>query len=585
MGEFTVGTKPPGAKEFTTRAVVVGMLVAVVMGASYPYVVLKLGFGPNVSVVAAFLGFLGLAFAALFTGRANRWENNIVMTAGTSAAQTAFMCVLLAAFDLLSPATRAKFGIEITLWKSFAWLTAAGFLGVLMAVPMRQHFVVDEKLTYADGVAAAETVVLLDSKGKGARGALWALIVGTIASAFVMFFQQRYFKSFVIPDPILTSATWLFGTYAATMGMGLSTSLLSVGSGMLIGIRVTVSMLVGTFISWTIAPHYLIDVYHIIDRPTRNEILRWVMWPATGMLVAAGLTALALRWRILYRTFKNLTGDSIRTDEFPLRWVAIGAALASVALVIVQKWALDLPIWMTLVAILLSVPLMLVGLRVLGETNWGPISALSNMMQGLFAFIAPGHVGANMIASGTCGTIAADSQAIMQDFKAGHIVGSSPKHMTYAQLIAVPIGAFAVSYMYPVLRAAYGIGGEHGLTSPISAKWAGFAEFLAAGFKALPPGATAALIIATILGVVLTVLEQRWKWVLSPTSMGIAMLVPGATIVAMFIGGLVDLIWRRGNPEQADVYSIPLASGLIAGEAILAVVLAICSAFGVVPGQ
>jgi uncharacterized oligopeptide transporter (OPT) family protein len=173
----------------------------------------------------------------------------------------------------------------------------------------------------------------------------------------------------------------------------------------------------------------------------------------------------------------------------------------------------------------------------------------------------------------------------MQDFKAGHIIGSSPRHMTYAQLIAVPIGALAVSYMYPVLRGAYGIGGEHGLTSPISAKWAGFAEFLAAGFKALPPGATAALIVASILGVVLTISEQYTKKVPSPTSMGIGMLVPGAAIATMFLGGLFDLVWRRGNPKQANAYSIPLASGLIAGEAILAVILAIMSALGATPGK
>ncbi|MBK7859174.1 MAG: hypothetical protein IPJ65_11250 [Archangiaceae bacterium] len=68
------------------------------MGASYPYIVLKLGFGPNVSVVAAFFGFL---FLGLASKSYNRWENNIVQTAGTSASQTAFMCILLAAFDML----------------------------------------------------------------------------------------------------------------------------------------------------------------------------------------------------------------------------------------------------------------------------------------------------------------------------------------------------------------------------------------------------------------------------------------------------------------------------------------------------
>src|SRR5437773_3566983 len=102
--------KPAGLREFSPRAIVCGLFVAVLMGASYPYVVLKLGFGPNVSVVAAILGYvvLGLLFTPLVRllgiryAAYNRWENNIVQTAGTAAAQTAFMCILLAAFDMLT---------------------------------------------------------------------------------------------------------------------------------------------------------------------------------------------------------------------------------------------------------------------------------------------------------------------------------------------------------------------------------------------------------------------------------------------------------------------------------------------------
>src|SRR6266849_2784619 len=102
--------KPPGLREFSPRAILCGLFVAVLMGASYPYVVLKLGFGPNVSVVAAILGYvvLGLVLTPLASllrlpyRPYNRWENNIVQTAGTAASQTAFMCVLLAAFDMLA---------------------------------------------------------------------------------------------------------------------------------------------------------------------------------------------------------------------------------------------------------------------------------------------------------------------------------------------------------------------------------------------------------------------------------------------------------------------------------------------------
>ena len=94
-----------------------------------------------------------------------------------------------------------------------------------------------------------------------------------------------------------------------------------------------------------------------------------------------GLTALALRWRLLVDTFRSLRSAKIDGAEFPMSIIVPGVVISAIALCVVQRELLGMPIWMTLAAILLSVPLMLVGLRVLGETNWGPISALSNMMQ------------------------------------------------------------------------------------------------------------------------------------------------------------------------------------------------------------
>src|SRR5215510_2306835 len=170
-------------REFTLRAVIAGLLVAAIIGSSYPYVVMKLGFGPNISVVAAFFGYLMLGIASRSF---NRFENNIVQTAGTSAGQTAFLCVLMAAFDLLRQNPALHFTLELTPWQSFAWLTTAGCLGVFLAVPMRQHFVVDEKLAYPDGVAAAETLTILDSHGDAARATARTMLIGTFASATFM---------------------------------------------------------------------------------------------------------------------------------------------------------------------------------------------------------------------------------------------------------------------------------------------------------------------------------------------------------------------------------------------------------------
>jgi uncharacterized oligopeptide transporter (OPT) family protein len=597
----TASARPPRG-ELTVPALIASLLVAGIMGASYPYMVLKLGFGPNVSVVAAFFGFLILNVIARRSY--DRYQNNIVQTAGTSAAQTAFMCVLLGAFDMLRESKTIDFDLSLSPLESFLWLTTACTLGVLLAVPLRRHFIIDEKLTFADGVAAGETLMVLDPPRGGGHDEAWrrarqaarALGLGVLLSALLMLLRDEA-KMFQILDDAwfpehLVLGGAIGGFAVASMGVGAYYSLLSIGSGMLIGLRINVSMLIGGAFAWIVAPYYLIEHGVLPSAPSKTQVLYWVMWPATGMLVAGGLTALALRWRLLVSTFRSLRGAKVDSDEFPMAWVAGGVGVFAVLLCVVQYALLDMAIWYTLLAILLSVPLMLVGLRVLGETNWGPISALSNMMQGLFAVIAPGNIGANMVASGTTGTVATSSEAIMQDYKAGHIIGSTPRSLTIAQLMAVPVGAAAVAWTYPALVDTYGIVEktaadgtkiDPGLASPISVKWKGFAELLSTGTDALAASAVWALLVFTGLGILFTVLESNRRlkpYVPSPTGIGIGMLVPFFIIFTMFLGGILGRIWERRAPGHAAQYLVPVASGFIAGEALIAVLVPLLLALG-----
>jgi uncharacterized oligopeptide transporter (OPT) family protein len=575
-GPESAQAKPPHIRELTPRSIICGLAVAAILGASYPYVVLKLGFGPNVSVVAAFFGFLTLGF--VFKDY-NRWENNMVQTAGTAGAQTAFMCILLAAFDILRASKTVHFDLTLTPLQSFAWLTTAGLLGVLLAVPFRQHFIVDEKLPYPDGMAAGETLIVLDGQGAEGRRAALTLGSGALASGALMLMRDegQVLKWFRDEAALGTTAM-------RKVGLGLGWSLLPFGSGMLVGLRVTWSMLIGMTLSWVIAPHALPHFGFITPAVTRRDVLLWVMWPATGMLVAGGLTAVFLRWKLLVNTFRNLSPARTGASDFPLSWVAVGVLITGTALVVVQKVSLGLEVWVTVTAIVLSLPLMLVGLRVLGETNWGPISTLSNLMQGVFGFLAPGHLSANMAASGTTGTIATESEALIQDFKAGDMIGSTPRYLTIMQLLGTPVGAAAVSWMYPRLRDTYGVVGETAkLVSPTSVRWAGFAEILSGGISAMPRGSLSALCIASALGVALTLLEGRWRrWVPSPTGMGIGMIVPASAVTTMFLGGLTEWVWRRFHATSYQRYMVPLASGLIAGEAIMAVIITLLIVLGII---
>jgi uncharacterized oligopeptide transporter (OPT) family protein len=625
-------THPPELRgELDVTTIICGILVAAIMGASYPYMVLKLGFGPNVSVVAAFFGFLFLRLAAAAgLGTYDRWQNNLTEAAGTSAAQTAFMCVLLGAFDILRHNRPDIFSMELTPLKSFLWLSAACSLGVLLAVPLRRHFIVDEKLPFVDGLATSETLVVMDPPKdasaqvkKNALAAFKAVMLGVGLSGLLMLFRSdsRIMQEIAgwsglpegwEPGTVLLQSIEhvvkdgqaqdvVHGVILAHLGVGASYSLLSIGSGMIVGLRINVSMMAGGVLAWIVAPYFLIkhgvalhhvevgghSVLQFTDTPTRNEVLFWVMWPATGMLVVGGLTALALRWRIMVETFRSLRSAKIGGSELPLSFIVTGVVVCSVALCAIQSEMLGMPVWMTLAAIVMSVPLMLVGLRVLGETNWGPISALSNMMQGVFAALAPGNVAANMVASGTTGTVATSSEAIMQDYKCGEMIGTKPRNLTLMQLIAVPVGAAAVSWMYPALVSTYGIFDRVGkdgkpivaqLTSPISNKWSGFATILKDGINALPTSALYALVIFSVLGALFTYLETKPKlknWIPSPTGVGIGILVPFNVVFTMFIGGIVGWVWERKQKHSADIYMVPLASGLIAGEAIVAVVAAI----------
>jgi uncharacterized oligopeptide transporter (OPT) family protein len=566
--------RPPGSREFTLRAVIVALIVTVLIGASYPYIVLKLGFGPNIAVVSAFFGYLMLALVA--RGLALRWESNLAQAAGTIAGQTAFMCTILAAFDLLSADTSLGVSISLSRMQIFLWLCSAGTLGVLLGVPMRRHYIVDEKLPYADGIAAGETLLVLDARGRDAVVAVRSLLSGLVASAVLSFCTMRQFVNELIVVPInrFSSATYV----------GFAVSFLTVGTGMIIGLRICANMFVGTVLAWIIAPVLLADYGIIGEGAKRNDVLLWVMWPATGLMVAGGLAALVLKWSVLKRSFQGLSGTRADGDDFPIRWVVIGVALSSVAVVAVQYYALDLPVVHSLVALALSLPLMLVGLRVLGETNWGPISALSNFMQGLFGAIAPGNITANMVASGLTGTIVANSEGMVQSYKTGDMIGSKPRYLTYAQLMAVPLAAVVIAIVYPVFRLTERIGDPDGLVPPISNKWYGFAKILSQGGDALHPSALWGLAIGACLGVLFAVLEQRPKlraWVPSATGIGIGMVVPAYYIATMLVGALIEFGVRKRGGKGGGAWVIPLASGFIAGEALVGVILALLIASGV----
>ncbi len=402
--------KPPHVREFTPRSVAVGLLVALVIGASYPYVVLKFGFGPNISVVSAFFGFLALG---LFSKNYNRWENNIVQTAGTTAGQIAFLCWLLAAFDMLAAEPGSGFDVHLTRMQTFVWLTASGLLGVLLAVPLRKHFIVDENLPFPDGIAAGETLIVLDSRGRA--GAQVGLRDGRRARRVRAACSSRRrcsgsWTRFRSPSTRSPPRRARLRRLAAQHRLGhdhrpahqrqhADRRHRRVGAGAAVA---------------AVAGMLAADA-------RRVDILLWVMWPAVGH---AGRRRHLRAVPRVARPGHDVPVAPPPTATCRRLPAALGldrAPASSVLLVVgagvlLRHAGVALGRWRSL----LSVPLGARGLRVLGETNWGPISTMTNVMQAIFGgHRARATCARTWSSSGITGAVAAESEGLMQDFRAG----------------------------------------------------------------------------------------------------------------------------------------------------------------------
>jgi uncharacterized oligopeptide transporter (OPT) family protein len=303
-----------------------------------------------------------------------------------------------------------------------------------------------------------------------------------------------------------------------------------------------------------------------------STLLLWYMWPATALMITAAITAVLLKWRSVVEGFKHLQLQSRqgKSEDVSLTTVVVGVVLLTAGLAIVQQMNFGMTYLQTAVAVLCSLPLILVCTRVLGETNNAPISVMMNALQAVFAVFWPGAAGHNLTAAGVTGTCSAQGSGTIQDYKTGKLIGSTPRVLTWVQLAAVPIGAAAVAIMYPLLTSHYELGGST-LPAPTGVKIAGMAVLLSRGIDALPEGALLWTSIAAVAGVLLVLATHFFKvgWLPSAAGFGFGLILPGTLNVPMAIGGILGWFWAwRGRPSY-ERYAVTVASGLIAGEALI----------------
>ncbi len=326
------------------------------------------------------------------------------------------------------------------------------------------------------------------------------------------------------------------------------------------------------------------------------NMVHWLMWPGVAMMVTAGLLSFFFQWRTIVRAFSGLTtmfgkkkgeeagaADPLAAVEVPGSWFALGLVGVGALAVFLQVSLFHIHWWMGILAVLMSFFLAIVACRATGETDITPVGAMGKITQLMYGAIAPGNMVTNLMTANVTGGAATSSADLLQALKCGYKVGASPRKQFFVMILGAIVGAMICVPVYNILVPNPGVIGTDKLPAPAAQVWAGVALLLSHGISALPVSARWALLVGGLLGIVITVAEKRWpksrSFMPSPTGMGIALVIPAFNSVSMFLGALAAWIVEKRSPKTADQYTIPVASGIIAGESLMGIAVAILVAF------
>jgi uncharacterized oligopeptide transporter (OPT) family protein len=239
-----------------------------------------------------------------------------------------------------------------------------------------------------------------------------------------------------------------------------------------------------------------------------------------------------------------------------------------------------------MVAIPLSLVMGIVAARVTGETDVTPTKALGPVTQFVYGALLPGNLTANLMGANVTGGVGLHAADLLVDLKSGYLLGANPRQQFVGQLFGVIAGAAAVVPVFNLLVPSPDVLGTAQFPAPGVQVWASVSKVLVDGVSALHPAARRAALVGFAVGILL-VLAERWAprrvkaLVPSPSGLGLAFVVPGSNSISMFLGALVAELLRRRSPKSAERYVVPVASGFIAGESLVGVLVAILIALGV----
>jgi putative OPT family oligopeptide transporter len=592
--------------QLTFRAITLAILLAMILAAANTYLGLFAGMTIASAIPAAVVSMAVLR--AL--GGGGILENNIVQT-GASAGSSIASGVIFTIPAL----------VILGFWQNFkySWVLAiaglGGILGVLFSVPLRRALIVEQRLAFPEGQAAAEVLRTGENPSEGIR----ILGLSALGGAFAKLAAASGLR--LIPDAAASAG--FLGQYLAYFGTNLSPAL--IGVGYIVGLNVGIVVLAGAMLSWNIA----IPVYAAYVLPGKAELamtaaglpaeeLAGLLWSkqirylGVGAMLVGGMWALvSLRHSLasgvrsgLAAARASAAGVAVAHTEqdVPMKSVLIGIVLFTLPLAalyqaIVGNFAVSLPMTVVIVVtgfLFCSVSAYMAGL--VGSSN-NPVSGItiatilfSAVM--LLLMLGPdssiGPVAAVMIGAVVCcaACIAGDN---LQDLKCGYIVGATPWRQQVMLAIGAASSALVMAPVLNLLADAYGIGVATDIhPKPLPAPQA---TLMASVSKGLFGGQLPwdMIAIGAMIGVAIIVLDEtlkaRGSGFRTPVlAAAVGIYLPLEMMTPIFIGGviahLVERHLRRRGTDQAGLEranrkGLLFAAGVITGEALMGIGIAI----------
>jgi putative OPT family oligopeptide transporter len=588
-------------KELSLKAIILGIIMAVVLGAANAYLGMKAGL-----TVAATFPAAVVAMAALKLLNGTILEENIART-------TASVGEALIAGAIFTIPAFVISGVweELHYWESTAIMLIGGVLGVLFVIILRRSLVEEADLPFPESVAAAEIVKAGQGGQTGAvyvfsamgLAALWELIKNSNGIYMVKDYVRDFFpmgtsKITMLGKEINYGGGFLFESPAASPAL--------IGVGFIVGMRVSAVLFAGAVSGWL----FLVPAFVFLN-PELNSLViggsSWIdvsleVWMrqvrplAVGtMIVAAFYTLYNLRNSLITGIKKALqdiaaakggTSEKVSRLELDLDFKKVMMAIAAIAIPLFILYhyfsgsiggSILLTVFMIILGFLFAaVAGYLVGL--VGSSN-NPISGLtlSALLISAVLMVGIGVTGNQgiMAVLGVAGVVccaAGIAGDMMQDLKVGHILGGTPWKMQLAEIIGVTAAALVLIWAMIVLDQVYHIGSEN-LPAPQAGLMALMSRGIISGEMAWP------LVVAGMFLAFGLILVKAP----SPMLVAVGMYLPFHSTAAIFVGGIIKWILEstlnreKVSDEQrvkAENTGVLISSGLIAGESLTAVILA-----------